>query len=584
MNGSHTSQRTCWVDKAERSYLPRHSSMSIRGEGHHHHEVAAAVIARQKSSHGGTAVGSKNNNKSWTNVLKCLAIMISATSVSNYLLMRDATAQSAAVSDGGGKSPSSSKRSYDELVARNLELETKLRHAEEALQKKSDAVVVVEERRRHLPSAASSAAISAASSLIPPTIKSSSQSSQLLVKANSINSYWWPSAEHDGGLLGRIYASQNPIDCSSNQTKFFIWQSLRNNQEDTRGLTAFAHAGISHLFHALTDGDAIVKQKSEAEIDGAYDAAVSSRVLLSDDKLWPMAKGCEHGPETRDCYFEPLSSTCTLKHVNNISDTQHSFVLSKTNEEYNRSVRTIYSSQRIWYRITENKYSWINLPSGSGSSSNSEKDHSAISITAAAFAYYFRLRPWLIQEIDARIRQSIPSDLNPDRTVGIPIRRSDKCHGHNITGSAKGELECPPLSLYLEGLRSFIAFDPNIENVIVTSEDKLACDEFLELLATEMPNLRVILNVGDVQQGTGSGSHLESYVEGAVNANVVASALTSLHLHLRARYFVITSKSTWTSTIAVMARVHGFATGEISVIDIGRNHNTFSSLARSGCV
>lgn len=340
--------------------------------------------------------------------------------------MRDnATHQSTTVSNvGGGRSnndhvldviPSSSRtRSYDELVARNLELETKLRHATEALQKKSDQDAdVVDERM-----------ISAASSSIPPTINSSSQSSQLLVKANSINSYWWPSAEHDGGLLGQIYTSQNPIDCSSNQTKFFIWQSLRNNQEDTRGLTAFAHAGISHLFHALTDGDAI-KHKSAADGGGAETVVVvvvvSSRVLLSDNKIWPMAKGCEHGPETRDCYFEPLSSTCRLDHVNNISDKQHSHVLSMTNEEYNRSVRTLYSSQRIWYRITENKYSWIHLPagvseSGSSSSSSSEKDHSAISITAAAFAHYFRPRPWLIQEIDARIRQSIPSDLNPDRT------------------------------------------------------------------------------------------------------------------------------------------------------------------------
>ena len=61
--------------------------------------------------------------------------------------------------------------------------------------------------------------------------------------------------------------------------------------------------------------------------------------------------------------------------------------------------------------------------------------------------------------------------------------------------------------------------------------------------------MRVIQNVGDVQQGTGSGSKLEVYVEGSVSANAVSSALTSMHLQLRARYFVITSKSTWTSTI-----------------------------------
>jgi hypothetical protein len=143
-------------------------------------------------------------------------------------------------------------------------------------------------------------------------------------------------------------------------------------------------------------------------------------------------------------------------------------------------------------------------------------------------------------------------------------------------------LDCPPLSSYLEGVKQFVNLDPLIENVIVTSEDKSACDEFLRMLREDMPNLRVVLNVGDVQQGTGSGSMLESYVIGANNADVVASALTSMHMQLRARYLVVTSKSTWTATIAVLARVYGFAS-EVSVIDIGRNKNTFSAMSRSGC-
>ena len=164
----------------------------------------------------------------------------------------------------------------------------------------------------------------------------------------------------------------------------------------------------------------------------------------------------------------------------------------------------------------------------------------------------------------------------------MPIRRSDKCKGHKLMGSAAGELDCPPLEKYLGGVRAFLEFDPLIENVIVTSEDKMACDEFLQMLQKELPQLRVVRNVGDVQQGTGSGSKLEAYEEDSNNRNVVASALTSLHLHLRARYFVITSKSTWTSTIAVMARSYGFAS-QIFVNDIGPNTNTYSSYARKGC-
>jgi hypothetical protein len=34
---------------------------------------------------------------------------------------------------------------------------------------------------------------------------------------------------------------------------------------------------------------------------------------------------------------------------------------------------------------------------------------------------------------------------------------------------------------------------------------------FVELIHKQLPELRVVLNVGDVQQGTGSGSRLEDY-------------------------------------------------------------------------
>ncbi|KAL7540814.1 hypothetical protein ACHAXR_012682, partial [Thalassiosira sp. AJA248-18] len=249
--------------------------------------------------------------------------------------------------------------------------------------------------------------------------------------------------------------------------------------------------------------------------------------------------------------------------------------LKKNRDEYNRNTRTIYTSPNdSWSRLIRNKYSWTGLP-------GDDMDHSDMAMTAAALAYYLRPNQWLRVEIGRRIRASIPSDLNPARTIGVPIRRSDKCKGHNITGSAGGELDCPPLSKYLEGVKQFLAFDPLVENVIVTSEDKAACQEFLLMLQKELPHLRVVQNVGDVQQGTGSGSKLEAYVKGSGNENVVASALTSMHLHLRARYFVITSKSTWTTTIAIMARSYGFAS-QIFVIDIGRNINAYSNYARRG--
>jgi len=165
----------------------------------------------------------------------------------------------------------------------------------------------------------------------------------------------------------------------------------------------------------------------------------------------------------------------------------------------------------------------------------------------------------------------------------VPIRRSDKCFGHTIQGSAGGELDCPPLEEYLDAVKQFIRLDPLISNVIITSEEKAACDEFVKLIKRDLPSLRVVLNVGDVQQGTGSASKLEAYKESVHNADVVASALTSFHMHMRARYFVLTTKSSWTSSIGIWNRVYGYATNsDIYVIDIGRNRNIYSEIARKG--
>lgn len=56
-----------------------------------------------------------------------------------------------------------------------------------------------------------------------------------------------------------------------------------------------------------------------------------------------------------------------------------------------------------------------------------------------------------------------------------------------------------------------------------------------------------------------------------------------MHLHMRARYFVITSQSTWTSTVTLMARAHGFATSDMFVIDIEQKSNRLAALAKTGC-
>ncbi|KAL3804481.1 hypothetical protein HJC23_002520 [Cyclotella cryptica] len=379
-------------------------------------------------------------------------------------------------------------------------------------------------------------------------------------KHSRIASYWWPSPESSGGFLAAIHRAQHTDNCSAKSTKYFVLRSLKHNKEDNRGLSAWASVTMHHMLHAFSDGDNFTQ---------------GGRILINDDALWPMAKGCKHGPETRECYFLPFTN-CNLSDVDPIDANDGTVaVLTDAKDEYNRTVRTLYSSDTTKYaRTTNDKISWSGLQGG-------PKDYSLTSLIAAFLAYNLQPQPWLRKEIDQRLRRSLPSDLDPDKTLGVPIRRSDKCHGHTIEGSAKGELNCPDLEAYISSVKRFMTFDPSISNIIVTSEDSKATAQFISMVKTEIPELRIITNVGDVQQGTGSASKLESYKEGASNADVIASALTSMHLHLRARYFVLTTKSTWTSSIAILARVYGFAP-DIYVIDIGPTSNTFSLLARTG--
>ena len=383
------------------------------------------------------------------------------------------------------------------------------------------------------------------------------KSISVINKYNHISSFWWPTPSDSGGFLSAIYRAQHPSDCSSKSTKYLVLRSLIKNDGDSRGLSAWASTSMHHFLHAFSDGD---------------DASLGRRVLINDEALWPMAKGCKHGPETRDCYFVPISN-CNIKHADSIKATDGSVAILKTPmEEYNRSARTVYTSNTAKYaRIGSDQYSWTGLKG---------RDYPKIISVAAFLAYYLQPQPWLQNEIDKRLKRSLPNDLDPDKTIGVPIRRSDKCHGHTVKGSAEGELECPALELYLAEVKRFLTFDPNINSIIITSEDSSATSDFISMIQSELPNLRIVTNRDDVQQGTGSANKLESYKQ-VKNADVIASALTSLHMHLRARYFVITTKSSWTSAIAILARVYGFA-NDILVTDIGPTKHQFAYLAKLG--
>ena len=183
--------------------------------------------------------GSNTKSTTWPTILPGLAAFIVITPILNYMIMSKSISKSDSTAD---------------LLEKNRQLEERIRQLE-----------------------SSSAAVSSSTKQQSQQQQSQQQQQQqqqqlspLQIKANSINRYWWPS-HTDGGLIGKIYIQQHPSNCKSTKTKYLVWRSRPKPEDDTRGLTAWGHAGSSNLLHAFTDADSVPHYPS--------------RVLINDDKV-----------------------------------------------------------------------------------------------------------------------------------------------------------------------------------------------------------------------------------------------------------------------------------------------------------
>jgi hypothetical protein len=173
--------------------------------------------------------GGNTKSTTWTTILLGLAAFIIITPIFNYIIMSKSISKSDSTAD---------------LLEKNRQLEERIRQLESS----------------------SAAAVKSSSQ----KLSQQQQLSPLQIKANSINRYWWPS-HTDGGLIGKIYIQQHPSNCKSSKTKYLVWRSRQKPEDDTRGLTAWGHAGSSNLLHAFTDADSVPHYPS--------------RVLINDDKV-----------------------------------------------------------------------------------------------------------------------------------------------------------------------------------------------------------------------------------------------------------------------------------------------------------
>lgn len=166
----------------------------------------------------------------------------------------------------------------------------------------------------------------------------------------------------------------------------------------------------------------------------------------------------------------------------------------------------------------------------------------------AALIYLWRPQPWLVTVLEDNIRASIPDWFNPQTAVGMPVRASDKCHGHDLGHSARGEMHCITFEGLMDVANSARVMDRTLDTLIFTTEDPKLVQE-VRTFNDKQPadkKWKMVYNVRDVMQGTGSASAVAITTKGVTSTQkVLESALTSMHLQLRARVLLMRYTTSW---------------------------------------
>jgi len=168
-----------------------------------------------------------------------------------------------------------------------------------------------------------------------------------------------------------------------------------------------------------------------------------------------------------------------------------------------------------------------------------------IGYESAAAQFLLRPNAMMRDHIRETLEASGVLNVNPEHTISMPIRGSDKCDA---------ESECPPFSQYMKIANEIRKMDPRVENIILTSEDPKYLEEYPEWQnGGEGRNWNFILDVRDVHQGTGGNigqKHKEQlkhdvFNKGVGKVDVLKSMMGSLYMHMFSKYAVLNCHSNW---------------------------------------
>jgi hypothetical protein len=281
------------------------------------------------------------------------------------------------------------------------------------------------------------------------------------------------------------------------------------------------------------------------------------RILLVNDKVWNLALCPSHDGE---CYFEAFSSCKYDDVMQGVDRAKDVFVTSSSEYEGKDWITRAEARQgfRVWEVPPKSAY----FPSRQELLLDAfpfppQQIHYCKFLEAATL-FFFRPQPWLAQRVHDALKVSIPDDFDPNTAISMPIRGSDKCNGHQISESARGEVDCSehqPESYFAQAERVQL-FDPAVDTLLITSEDPAIVARCKELAVGT--SWKLVWNQKDVMQGTGSASALLKAQPGRSDLTVedtVASAFSTMVLHTRSRYLLGSFHSSFGLLIMSLHRV-----------------------------
>lgn len=303
-----------------------------------------------------------------------------------------------------------------------------------------------------------------------------------------------------------IYANQHPSSCVDR--KFVVFRLPKKIASRSRGIGAIANSLWRWVVLAM----------------------LSNRTLVVDSIDWDMSE-CASTTNVSEggmlCYFQRHSS-CSMADVYNLQPnvSRHVELDLQWTRMANLGNESVLVTAPAFSPLSPTK--WIAF-------GNISFNMHSCALPVEIYGIFFAPNQPMQRAITTNFFASLPLNFNSSRTIGIPLRGSDKCIGHK---SGLGEMKCLSFEGYINISEQLAASYPEIDSILITSEDPKIIEQAKNFSRFSNNHWRFIFNDNDVMQGTGSNVDIPKRLGSGGLSSVMVSTFTSMHLHLKARFLI----------------------------------------------